>query len=181
MSRIAKAAISIPAGVEVSISGNTIKAKGKLGEQSIDLHSFVKPNQEGTELTFDIVDVDKKDIKPAWAQAGTARALTANLIKGVSEGWEKKLTLIGVGYRAKAQGKVLNLTLGFSHPVNYELPEGVKADTPSQTEIVLTGMDKQSIGQAAANIRAFRPPEPYKGKGVRYSDEHVARKEAKKK
>lgn len=175
MSRIAKSAINLPTGVEVSISGNNIKAKGKLGEQNIDLHSFVIVEQDGNDLVFSISDVEKKDVKSAWAQAGTARALVANLIQGVSEGWEKKLTLIGVGYRAKAQGKVLNLTLGFSHPVNYELPEGVKADTPSQTEIVLTGMDKQVIGQAAANIRAFRPPEPYKGKGVRYADEHVAR------
>lgn len=181
MSRIAKAAISVPQGVEVSISGNTLKAKGKLGEQSIDLHSFVKASQADNTISFDIAEVDRKDVKSAWAQAGTARALVANLVKGVSEGWEKKLTLIGVGYRAKAQGKTINLTLGFSHPVNYELPEGVKADTPSQTEIILTGMDKQVIGQAAANIRAFRPPEPYKGKGVRYADEHVARKEAKKK
>jgi large subunit ribosomal protein L6 len=181
MSRIAKATINLPAGVEFSVSGTTVKAKGKLGEQSIDLHPFVQVNQEGSDINFAINDVDRKDIKAAWAQAGTARALVANLVKGVSEGWEKKLTLIGVGYRAKAQGKVLNLTLGFSHPVNYELPEGVKADTPSQTEIVLTGIDKQAIGQAAANIRAFRPPEPYKGKGVRYADEYVARKEAKKK
>ncbi len=126
-------------------------------------------------------DVGKKEEKGAWAQAGTARANTANLIKGVTEGWEKKLTLIGVGYRAQARGKVLNLTLGFSHPVDYKLPEGISVETPSQTEVIVKGIDKQKVGQAAAEIRAFRPPEPYKGKGVRYSDEQVVRKAAKKK
>ena len=125
--------------------------------------------------------ISKKLEKSAWAQAGTVRANTANLIKGVTDGWEKKLTLIGVGYRAKAQGKVLNLTLGFSHPVNYQLPEGISVETPTQTEVVVKGIDKQKVGQAAAEIRAFRPPEPYKGKGVRYSDEQVVRKAAKKK
>ena len=119
--------------------------------------------------------------KQSWAHAGTARALINNMIVGVSEGFEKKLTLIGVGYRAQAKGKSLDLSLGFSHPVVYQLPEGVTAETPSATEIVLKGHDKQVIGQAAAEIRAFRPPEPYKGKGVRYADEHVIRKEAKKK
>lgn len=181
MSRIAKSVITIPAGVEVTIADGSIKAKGKLGELSLALHSFVNAKQEENTIVFDINEVDKKDVKPAWTQAGTARALTANIIHGVSAGWEKKLTLIGVGYRAKAQGKTLNLTLGFSHPVNYDLPEGVNVETPSQTEIILKGVDKQVIGQAAADIRAFRPPEPYKGKGVRYSDEYVARKEAKKK
>jgi len=128
-----------------------------------------------------VAKVDKKEEKSAWAQAGTARANTANLIQGVTEGWEKKLTLIGVGYRAKAMGKVLDLTLGFSHPIKYSLPEGITVETPSQTEIVIKGMDKQKVGQVAAEVRAYRPPEPYKGKGVRYTNEQVFRKEAKKK
>jgi len=123
----------------------------------------------------------RDDAKDAWALAGTTRALVNNMVIGVSTGFQKKLELNGVGYRAKAAGKTLNLTLGFSHPVDYELPEGVTAETPSQTEIVLKGADKQLIGQVAAEIRAFRPPEPYKGKGIRYSDEYVRRKEAKKK
>jgi len=181
MSRIAKSPIEIPAGVEVSINGTTMSAKGKLGQMQMDLHPSVTVANAENVITFDIAKVDKKDEKKAWAQAGTARANTANLIQGVSEGWEKKLSLIGVGYRAKAMGKVLDLTLGFSHPVKYELPEGITAETPSQTEIIVKGMDKQKVGQAAAEIRAYRPPEPYKGKGVRYTDEYVVRKEAKKK
>ncbi|HIM58551.1 MAG TPA: 50S ribosomal protein L6 [Gammaproteobacteria bacterium] len=181
MSRVAKAPITIPAGVEVSINDSTMTAKGKLGQMQMEINSLVVVGSAENVLTFDITKVDKKDVKRAWAQAGTARANTANLIKGVSEGWEKKLSLIGVGYRAKAMGKVLDLTLGFSHPVKYELPEGITAVTPSQTEIVISGMDKQKVGQAAAEIRAYRPPEPYKGKGVRYVDEYVVRKEAKKK
>jgi large subunit ribosomal protein L6 len=132
-------------------------------------------------LTFLPTETTKDEERNAWAQAGTARANTFNLIKGVTEGWEKKLTLIGVGYRAQTRGRVLNLTLGFSHPVNYNLPEGVSVETPSQTEVVVKGIDKQKVGQAAAEIRAFRPPEPYKGKGVRYTDEQVVRKDAKKK
>jgi len=181
MSRIAKSPIEIPTGVEVSINGTTMSAKGKLGQMQMEINSSVTVANTENVLTFDIAKVDKKDEKKAWAQAGTARANTANLIQGVSEGWEKKLTLIGVGYRAKAMGKVLDLTLGFSHPVKYDLPEGITAETPSQTEIVVKGMDKQKVGQAAAEIRAYRPPEPYKGKGVRYTDEYVVRKEAKKK
>ncbi|MCS5586054.1 MAG: 50S ribosomal protein L6 [Gammaproteobacteria bacterium] len=181
MSRIAKAPIEIPAGVEVSINGTTMSAKGKLGQLQMEINSSVTVANAENVLTFDIAKVDKKDEKKAWAQAGTARANTANLIQGVSEGWEKKLTLIGVGYRAKSMGKVLDLTLGFSHPVKYDLPEGITAETPSQTEIIVKGMDKQKVGQAAAEIRAYRPPEPYKGKGVRYTDEYVVRKEAKKK
>ena len=132
-------------------------------------------------LTFLPAETSKDEEKNAWAQAGTARANTFNLIKGVTQGWEKKLTLTGVGYRAEARGKVLNLKLGFSHPVNYNLPEGVSAETPSQKEVLVKGIDKQKVGQAAAEIRAFRPPEPYKGKGVRYTDEQVVRKDAKKK
>lgn len=181
MSRVAKAPIEIPAGVEVTINGSTMTAKGKLGEMQMEIHPFVSITTADNVLTFAAGDVDRKDTKSAWAQAGTARANTANLIQGVSEGWEKKLSLIGVGYRAQAKGKVLDLTLGFSHPVNYQLPEGITAETPSQTEIIVKGMDKQKVGQAAAEIRAYRPPEPYKGKGVRYVDEYVVRKEAKKK
>ncbi|CAC9500334.1 LSU ribosomal protein L6p (L9e) [uncultured Gammaproteobacteria bacterium] len=181
MSRVAKAPIEIPAGVEVSINSSTMAVKGKLGQMEMEIHpSVVIANAENV-LTFNVAKTDKKEEKKAWAQAGTARANTANLIKGVVEGWEKKLTLIGVGYRAKATGKALDLTLGFSHPVQYNLPEGVTAETPSQTEIVVKGMDKQKVGQVAAEIRAYRPPEPYKGKGVRYTDEYVVRKEAKKK
>ncbi|SMN13393.1 LSU ribosomal protein L6p (L9e) [Bathymodiolus heckerae thiotrophic gill symbiont] len=181
MSRVAKEPIEIPAGVEVSLNDSAMAVKGKLGQMQMVVHSSVVVTAADNVLTFTIAKVEKKEEKKAWAQAGTARANTANLIKGVTEGWEKKLTLIGVGYRAKSAGKALDLTLGFSHPVKYNLPEGVTAETPSQTEIVVKGMDKQKVGQVAAEIRAYRPPEPYKGKGVRYTDEHVVRKEAKKK
>ncbi|BAS67303.1 50S ribosomal protein L6 [Bathymodiolus septemdierum thioautotrophic gill symbiont] len=181
MSRVAKAPITIPTGIEVSLSGSSMIVKGKLGQMQMVVHPSVTVTNAENVLTFDIAKLDKKDQKKAWAQAGTARANTANLIQGVSEGWVKTLTLIGVGYRAKSAGKVIDLTLGFSHPVQYTLPEGISAETPSQTEIVIKGMDKQKVGQVAAEIRAYRPPEPYKGKGVRYTDEHVVRKEAKKK
>ena len=178
MSRVAKAAITIEKGIEVSMSGSTVTAKGKLGQLSMDVNSAVVVAFNDDQISFTIAKVEKKAEKLAWAQAGTARANTANLIQGVSVGWEKKLSLIGVGYRAKAMGKSLDLTLGFSHPVVYALPEGITVETPSQTEIVVKGMDKQKVGQVAAEIRAFRPPEPYKGKGVRYTDEYVGRKEA---
>ncbi len=181
MSRIAKSPINIPDGVEVSQSGEVLTVKGKLGEMNMNIHSSVIIKNNDNVLTFFPAETSQIDEKSAWAQAGTARANTFNLIKGVTEGWEKKLTLIGVGYRAQVRGKVLNLTLGFSHPVNYDLPEGVSVETPSQTEVVIKGIDKQKVGQAAAEIRAFRPPEPYKGKGVRYTDEQVVRKDAKKK
>tara|TARA_B100000929_G_scaffold282965_1_gene263511 strand:+ start:845 stop:1390 length:546 start_codon:yes stop_codon:yes gene_type:complete len=181
MSRIAKAPITIPSGVEVSVDGTSMTVKGKLGQMNMALNPLVKIENTDNVLTFSISNVDSKDEKKAWAQAGTARANTANLVQGVSEGWEKKLTLIGVGYRAKAMGKKLNLTLGFSHPVNYQLPEDISVETPSQTEIVVKGIDKQKVGQVAAEIRSYRPPEPYKGKGVRYTDEYVVRKDAKKK
>ncbi len=181
MSRVAKAPITIPEGVEISQAEGILSVKGKLGEMSMHVNSSVVVLNTENVLTFAPVDGRKKDERSAWAQAGTVRANTANLIKGVTEGWEKKLTLIGVGYRAQAKGKILNLTLGFSHPVNYSLPEGISVETPSQTEVVVKGIDKQKVGQAAAEIRAFRPPEPYKGKGVRYTDEQVVRKAAKKK
>ncbi|MEK9574885.1 MAG: 50S ribosomal protein L6 [Gammaproteobacteria bacterium] len=181
MSRVAKSPVTVPQGVEVNLVDGSISIKGKMGELSMNIHPLVKTENTEDGITFNINTSDVKEEKSAWAQAGTARANTANMIQGVTEGWEKKLTLIGVGYRAQAKGKVLDLTLGFSHPVNYDLPEGITVETPSQTEIVVKGIDKQKVGQVAAEIRAFRPPEPYKGKGVRYTDEHVVRKEAKKK
>ena len=181
MSRVAKLPIKIPDGVEVSQSREVLTVKGKLGEITMNVHSSVTIKNTDNVLTFSPAKNSQIEEKSAWAQAGTVRANTFNLIKGVTEGWEKKLTLIGVGYRAQARGKVLSLTLGFSHPVNYDLPEGISVETPSQTEVVVKGIDKQKVGQAAAEIRAFRPPEPYKGKGVRYTDEQVVRKDAKKK
>ena len=181
MSRVAKLPIKIPDGVEVSQSREVLTVKGKLGEITMNVHSSVTIKNTDNVLTFSPVKNSQIEEKSAWAQAGTVRANTFNLIKGVTEGWEKKLTLIGVGYRAQARGKVLSLSLGFSHPINYDLPEGVSVETPSQTEVVVKGIDKQKVGQAAAEIRAFRPPEPYKGKGVRYTDEQVVRKDAKKK
>ena len=178
MSRIAKNPISIPTGVDVSIDGQVVTVKGSKGHLQQVVSELVKVARNDAN---DVVVTVCEDSKPSWAMAGTTRALINNLVTGVSVGFEKKLQLIGVGYRAQAQGKVLNLTLGFSHPVNYQLPDGVTAETPSQTEIVVKGIDKQQVGQVAAEIRAYRPPEPYKGKGVRYADEHVVRKEAKKK
>lgn len=178
MSRIAKAPIEVPNGVTVSVNGNDVNIKGSKGEQSLNVHDKVSVSFEDNTLS---VTPKNQNEKKSWALAGTMRSLLNNMVIGVSEGFERKLTLLGVGYRAQAQGNNVNLTLGFSHPVVYELPEGVTAETPSQTEIVLKGADKQAVGQAAANIRAFRPPEPYKGKGVRYADEYVRIKEAKKK
>jgi len=176
MSRIAKAPITVPAGVELKISETFVEVKGKKGSISKLFNNIVQIKQTG-----DVVTVSpKKETKDSWAQAGTARAIINNMIIGVTNGYEKKLQLVGVGYRAKAQGKSLNLTLGFSHPVVHELPGGVTAETPSQTEIIISGVDKQVVGQVAAEIRSYRPPEPYKGKGVRYADEWILRKEAKK-
>lgn len=177
MSRVAKAPVTIPAGVEVKIAAGKIAIKGKQGQLELDVHSDVEIKQEENVLTF----APRTGEKQANALAGTFRALVNNMVTGVTAGFEKKLVLQGVGYRAKAAGKTLNLTLGFSHPVDYELPEGVSVETPSQTEIVIKGIDKQKVGQVAAEIRGYRPPEPYKGKGVRYADENVRRKEAKKK
>lgn len=177
MSRVAKAPVILPGGVEVKIDGQALTVKGGKGTMSWGVHEKVEVKQEDNSLVF----AGRSNAKQDWALAGTTRALVNNMVVGVSEGFEKKLELNGVGYRAKASGKTLNLTLGFSHPVDYDLPEGVSVETPSQTEIVLKGCDKQQLGQVAAEIRAFRPPEPYKGKGVRYADEYVRRKEAKKK
>jgi len=177
MSRIAKAPIELPSGVDVNVAGQDVTVKGKNGTLSISLNDAVAVNQAENVLTFE----PREGASDGWAQAGTARAIVNNMVTGVASGFEKKLTLIGVGYRAQVQGSAINLTLGFSHPVVYNLPQGVTAETPSQTEIVLKSADKQLLGQVAAEIRAYRPPEPYKGKGVRYSDEYVRRKEAKKK
>jgi len=177
MSRVAKSPVSIPKGVEVSFADNVIKVKGAKGELSHQLHSLVVVDQDEAAINIKVA----KESKSAWAQAGTARSLINNMITGVADGFQKKLQLNGVGYRAESKGKSLNLTLGFSHPVVFQVPEGLEITTPSQTEIIVSGIDKQLVGQAAANIRAYRPPEPYKGKGVRYSDEYVRRKEAKKK
>jgi len=177
MSRVAKSPVVVPAGVEVKLDGNNVTVKGGMGTLSVSLHPTVAVKVADGQITFDVANAEAK----AWAQAGTARALVNNMVIGVTKGFERKLDLVGVGYRAKAGGKTLNLALGFSHPIDYELPAGVTAETPTQTQIVLRGSDKQVLGQAAAKIRGFRPPEPYKGKGIRYSDEHVLRKEAKKK
>lgn len=177
MSRVAKSPVTIPAGVTVTINGQDVQVKGAKGELSTVLHDLVAIAQEGTELKLS----PREDSQAAWMQAGTARAVMSNLVIGVSAGFERRLQLIGVGYKAAAKGKVLNLALGFSHPVDYNLPEGVTAETPTPTEIILKSVNKQLLGQAAANVRAYRPPEPYKGKGVRYVGENVLRKEAKKK
>lgn len=177
MSRVAKAPIALPAGVEFSQSGSEVKVKGKIGELSLNVHPAVNFSVADNQVTFEPNDGHSD----GWAQAGTARALVANMVKGVSEGFEKKLQLVGIGYKAQAKGQVLNLSLGFSHPIDHAIPAGITCETPSNTEIVLKGADKQLVGQTAANIRSYREPEPYKGKGVRYADEQVLRKEAKKK
>jgi len=175
MSRIANAPITVPAGVDVNISGQSVTVKGSKGSMQFDLSTDISIEQEENSLKV------KTDVKSAIPMAGTTRALVNNMVAGVSQGFEKKLELVGVGYRAQLKGTALNLTLGFSHPVDYPVPEGITIETPSQTEILVKGIDKQKVGQVAADIRAYRPPEPYKGKGVRYSDEVIARKEAKKK
>ena len=176
MSRVAKSPIEIVDGVTVNVSESLVEVKGKVGEIKFDL-----PETISLEIKENIITVKyNEDNQQSVALAGTTRAIVNNMIVGVSQGFEKKLELKGVGYRANASGKLLELTLGFSHPVKYQLPEEVQVETPSQTEVVLKSHNKQVLGQAAAEIRAFRPPEPYKGKGVRYSDETVRRKEAKK-
>ena len=177
MSRVAKSPIAVASGVNVAIDGSQVTVKGPKGTLSMAVHDDVEVAQDGGELRVK----PRSESKDSWAMAGTMRALLNNMVTGVTAGFEKKLELVGVGYRAQVQGKALNLTLGFSHPVVYPIPEGITAETPSQTEIVVKGMDKQKVGQVAADIRAFRPPEPYKGKGVKYADEVIARKEAKKK
>ena len=177
MSRIANQPVQIPSGVEVKLDGQAISVKGSKGVLDMVLHNIVDIKQEDNALLFS----GKEGVFKSASMAGTMRSLVNNMVIGVSDGYEKKLQLVGVGYRAAAQGKVLGLTLGFSHPVNFEIPDGITIETPTQTEIIVKGADKQKVGQVSANIRAYRPPEPYKGKGVRYSDERVLRKEAKKK
>jgi large subunit ribosomal protein L6 len=177
MSRVAKSPVEVPAAVSVSLNGQNLSVKGGKGTLALQVHASVEVKHEGNVLTF----APRDGAKQSDALAGTTRALVNNMVRGVSQGFEKKLTLVGVGYRVKAEGQTVNLSVGLSHPVNYVLPEGVTVETPSQTEIVLKGTDKQLLGQIAAEIRAYRQPEPYKGKGIRYSDEVVLRKEAKKK
>ncbi|MCG4454666.1 50S ribosomal protein L6 [Pseudomonas sp. MMS21-TM103] len=177
MSRVAKNPVTLPAGVEISLAGQQLSVKGAKGALELNIHSSVEVVQESGELRFAARNGDQQ----TRAMAGTTRALVNNMVIGVSTGFERKLQLVGVGYKAQAKGQVLSLALGFSHPIDYELPEGVVAETPSQTEILIKGVDKQLVGQVAAEIRDFRRPEPYKGKGVRYADEIVRRKEAKKK
>jgi large subunit ribosomal protein L6 len=174
MSRIAKAPIELPSGVDINIKGAEVSIKGPKGNLALQLHPLVSLEQEDKTITV------KPANDSAVPMAGTFRSLVNNMVVGVSNGFEKKLTLVGVGYRAQVQGSKLTLALGFSHPVEYAAPEGITIEAPSQTEIVVKGCDKQKVGQVASEIRAFRPPEPYKGKGVRYADERVVRKEAKK-
>ncbi|MGA0955410.1 MAG: 50S ribosomal protein L6 [Burkholderiaceae bacterium] len=177
MSRIAKYPVPLPKGVEATIATEQITVKGPLGTLTQTLNGDVLIENQNNELSFKVANESRE----AKAMSGTLRALVSNMVQGVSQGFENKLSLIGVGYKAAAQGKSLNLSLGFSHPVDYALPEGIKAETPTPTEIVIKGIDKQRVGQVAAEVRAFRPPEPYKGKGVRYVDEVVIIKETKKK
>ncbi len=177
MSRVAKNPVKLPTGVEIKLNGQLLSVKGAKGALELQLHSSVEVIQDAGELRF----AGRNGDQQTRAMTGTTRALVNNMVLGVSQGFERKLQLVGVGYKAQAKGQVLNLALGFSHPIDYELPEGIVAETPNQTEIVLKGVDKQLLGQVAAEIRDFRRPEPYKGKGVRYADEVVLRKEAKKK
>lgn len=175
MSRVANNPVELPRGVEVKLDGSDLTVKGSKGALQLSLAAGIQVSQDDNVLT---INYEGDQFK---AMAGTTRALLNNMVVGVSEGWQKKLILNGVGYRAKADRNSVNLTVGLSHPVDYQLPEGITAETPTQTEIVVSGVDKQAVGQAAAEIRGFRPPEPYKGKGIRYADEFVRRKEAKKK
>jgi len=177
MSRIANNPVPVPNGVEVTIDGPELNVKGAKGALQLTLHSLVTIAREDDLLLLKAVGPTQQ----ATALAGTFRSLISNMVQGVSEGFQKQLELQGVGYRAQSQGAKLNLTLGFSHPVVYDVPEGIEIETPTQTQIIVRGVDKQKVGQVSAEIRAFRPPEPYKGKGVRYANEYVKRKEAKKK
>jgi large subunit ribosomal protein L6 len=177
MSRVARMPVPVPKGVEINLAAESISVKGPLGTLNQRVSTKVRISREGDELKFAAADESRE----AAALSGTYRALVFNMVTGVTKGFERKLALVGTGYRAQAQGTNLNLSLGFSHPIVYRLPEGVKAETPTQTEILIKGSDRQRVGQVAAEIRGYRPPEPYKGKGVRYSDEKVALKEVKKK
>ncbi len=176
MSRVGKVPVEVPKGVEIKISGQRVSVKGSKGSMEHDVHELVAVEMNDAELTVKAVN----DSQQANALSGTSRAVIQNMVTGVAEGFERKLEIVGVGYRAQMQGGKLNLSLGFSHPVNFEIPEGITIETPTQTEIVVRGIDKQQVGQVAANIRAYRKPEPYKGKGVRYSGEQIVKKEAKK-
>ncbi len=175
MSRIAKKPITFPTGVEVSLENQALSIKGKKGQLQQNIHIDVEIGLSDNTLTF------APKTKNAIAMAGTMRAIVNNMVEGVSNGFEKKLNLVGVGYRAQVESKNLNLTLGFSHPIKFSIPDGITIETPTQTEVIVKGISKQQVGQVAANIRSFRPPEPYKGKGVKYADEIIIRKEAKKK
>jgi large subunit ribosomal protein L6 len=177
MSRIGKEPVSIPANVEVILSSSEVSIKGPLGKLQRDLNSDVIIERDGDTLLVKVAN----DSRQANAMSGTMRALLANMVQGVTSGFEKKLSLVGVGFRAQATNEILNLTLGFSHPIIHKMPEGVKVETPTQTEVLIKGIDKQKVGQVAAEVRAYRKPEPYKGKGVRYTDEVIVMKEAKKK
>jgi large subunit ribosomal protein L6 len=177
MSRVGKSPVNIPSGVDVTIGGEEITVKGPLGALSQRVSNLVNVRREGDALVFETSD----DTAAANAMSGTMRSLVSNMVTGVSSGFERKLNLVGVGYRAQAQGDKLNLSLGFSHPVVHQMPQGIKVETPQQTEVVIKGIDKQLVGQVAADVRGYRPPEPYKGKGVRYADERVILKETKKK
>ena len=177
MSRVGKLPIVLPQGVDVTAGAETISVKGSLGTLVRPVSPLVSVKKEDGKVTF----VPSNDSKEADAMSGTMRALVANMVNGVTKGFEKKLSLVGVGFRAQAAGSKLNLQIGYSHPVSKEMPAGVKVETPSQTEIVIKGFDRQAVGQVAAEVRALRPPEPYKGKGIRYADEKVTIKETKKK
>ena len=177
MSRIANNPVELPKGVEVSIGGGEISITGGKGSLSLKLHKAVQIEQQENELKIAALNTDRATV----AMAGTTRALVNNMVTGVTQGFVKELQLLGVGYRAQVKGNELNLTLGFSHPVVYKFPEAIEIETPTQTKVLVKGIDKQLVGQVAAEIRAFRPPEPYKGKGVRYADEYVKRKQANKK
>ncbi|MFK8068254.1 MAG: 50S ribosomal protein L6 [Gammaproteobacteria bacterium] len=176
MSRVSNNPVYLPSGIKVSLDGQMIKIEGSKGSLEHNVHDLVKIIQEDESLKFSVNNSSKE----ANALAGTTRAVVQNMVTGVSDGFVKKLEINGVGYRAQVQGKVLNLTLGLSHPVNYEIPEGISIEAPSQTEIIVKGIDKQQVGQVSAEIRAYRRPEPYKGKGIKYADEVIIRKEAKK-
>ena len=177
MSRVAKNPVPIGNGVDADLKGNSLTVKGPKGSLALECHTEVRVDKVGGELRIS----PRSGSRFARAMAGTTRSLINNMVTGVTAGFERKLRLVGVGYRAKAQGRQLDMTLGFSHPINYRVPEDVTIETPSQTEIVVRGIDRQRVGQVAAELRRFRPPEPYKGKGVRYADERVVLKEAKKK
>jgi len=177
MSRVAKNPVVVPKGVEVKLDGRLLSIKGPKGQLQQQVHPLVNVVQADGQIRFE----RNGDSPLARAISGTMRALVNNMVTGVSQGFERRLTIVGVGFRAAVQGRKLNLSLGYSHPIVYDIPEGITIEAPSQTEVVVRGADKQLVGQVAAEIRAFRPPEPYKGKGVRYSDEQIVRKEAKKK